>query len=166
MKKPKFRRLVLRNKWIDWFYENPLTTYNKVKEYFLPIKPKFQWSFGKLRKARILEFNSFDLTWKDKFNSPRHEYNPRIFLSLFNYIHLYVEWTLEKDPMDDMVYWEAILDWMYYGKSLQEANTNGWTQYNKETDSYESMEFVSLKEPYQTMYKNKELNNIYYESTT
>lgn len=152
----------MRNKYFDWYYENPLKMYNLVKKYFRPLKPKFQWYFGKQSKAKILEFNVFDLTWKDKYNSPRHEYNPRLFFSLFNYIHLYVEWTLG-DSMDDTVYWEAILDWMYYGKDLQEACTNGWTQYNKETDSYEPMKFVLLREPYHTMFENKELNNLYYE---
>lgn len=149
------------NKYFDFYWENPLKTYNLVKKYFRDIKPKFQWKFGKRRKAKILELNAFDLTWKDKWNSPRHEYNPHIFFSLFNYIHLYVEWTLG-DSMEDMVYWEAILDWMYYGKSLQEACTNGWCQYNKELDEYEHLIFTVLKEPYQTMYNNKELKNWYY----
>lgn len=152
------------NKYFDFYWENPLKTYNLVKKYFRDIKPKFQWKFGKRRKAKILELNAFDLTWKDKWNSPRHEYNPHIFFSLFNYIHLYVEWTLG-DSMEDMVYWEAILDWMYYGKSLQEACTNGWCQYNKELDEYEHLIFTVLKGPYQTMYNNKELKNWYYGGT-
>lgn len=152
------------NKYFDFYWENPLKTYNLVKKYFRDIKPKFQWKFGKRRKAKILELNAFDLTWKDKWNSPRHEYNPHIFFSLFNYIHLYVEWTLG-DSMEDMVYWEAILDWMYYGKSLQEACTNGWCQYNKELDEYEHLIFTVLREPYQTMYNNKELKNWYYGGT-
>lgn len=152
------------NKYFDFYWENPLKTYNLVKKYFRDIKPKFQWGFGKRCKAKILELNAFDLTWKDKWNSPRHEYNPRIFFSLFNYIHLYIEWTLG-DSMEDMVYWEAILDWMYYGKNLQEACTNGWAQYNKELDEYEHLIFTVLKEPYQTMYNNKELKNWYYGGT-
>lgn len=152
------------NKYFDFYWENPLKTYNLVKKYFRDIKLKFQWQFGKRRKAKILELKAFDLTWKDKWNSPRHEYNPHIFFSLFNYIHLYVEWTLG-DSMEDMVYWEAILDWMYYGKSLQEACTNGWSQYNRELDEYEHLIFTVLKEPYQTMYSNNELKNWYYGGT-
>lgn len=150
------------NKYFDLYWENPLKTYNLVKKYFRNIKPKFQWEFGKRRKAKILELNAFNLTWKDKWNSPRHEYNPRIFFSLFNYIHLYIEWTLG-DSIEDMVYWEAILDWIYYDKSLQEACTNDWVHYNKELDEYEHLIFTILKEPYQTMYNNKELKNWYYE---
>lgn len=151
------------NKYFDFYWENPLKTYNLVKKYFRDIKPKFKWAFGKRHKAKILELKAFDLTWKDKWNSPRHEYNPYIYFSLFNYIHLYIEWTLG-DSMEDMVYWEAILDWMYYGKSLQEACTNGWSQYNKELGEYEQLIFTVLKKPYQTMYNNNELKNWYYES--
>lgn len=155
----------MKQKYFDIYCENPLKTYNKIKEYFLPIKPKFQWSFGKLQKAKILEINSFDLTWKSKWNEPRHEYNPRVFISLFNYIHLYIEWTLDKNSMDDMVYWEAALWWMYFGKSLPEAvdKSVGWQNYNKETDSYEDMQFILLKEPWQTMYNNNDLPKIKYE---
>lgn len=151
------------NKYFDFYWENPLKTYNKVKKYFRPLKPRFKWSFGKRSKAKILKVNVFDLMWKDKYNSPRHEYNPRAFISLFNYIHLYIEWTLNDGSMEDMVYWEAILDWIYYNKDLQEACTNGWSEYNKETDSYEKMKFVLLNEPYQTAFESNALNNWYYE---
>ena len=99
------------------YYENPFKTYNKVKKYFKSIKPKFSWGFGKSNKAKILELCIYDLMWKDKYNSPRHEFNPRILLSLFNYIHLYIDFTLG-DSVTDMVYWEAIIDWVYYGKDL------------------------------------------------
>lgn len=154
------------NKYFDFYWENPLKTYNKIRNYFLPIKPKFQWTFGFRNKAKILEINSFDLTWKDKYNSPRHEFNPRMFFSLFNYIHLYINWTLGKDSMHDMVYWEAALDWIYYGKDLQQACTTGWSEWNKETQSYELMPFTILREPYHTVLKCKALNNWYYEGTT
>lgn len=159
---------MINNKYFDFYWENPLRTYKKAKEYFLPIKPKFQWSFGKSNKAKILEINSFDLTWKSKWDEPRHEWNPRCYFSLFNYIHLYIEWTIGKNSMDDMVYWEAILWWIYFGKSLPEAvkKSSGWQDYNKETNCYEDMKFVLLKEPWQTMYNNNELPKIKYESTT
>lgn len=154
------------NKYFDIYIENPFKTYNKIKRYFLPLKLKFLWGFSKGNKAKILVINSFDVCWKDKWNSPRHEWNPRIMISLFNYIHLYVDFTLDDGGITDMVYWEAILDFIYYGKSLQDACTTGWTDFNEETQSYEKMTFVMLKEPYQSQYMNNELTNIHYESTT
>ena len=107
--------------------------------------------------------NSFDILWKDKFNEPRHEFNPRIILSLFNYIHLYVDFTTG-DSMTDMVYWEAILDWIYYDKDLQEACTNHWKQYNNETSEYEYLSFRLLKDEYQKKFDNNELKNWYYKN--
>lgn len=154
------------NRYFDIYWENPLKTYNKIKKYFKPIKPEFQWSFGKRNSVSILELTAFDLTWKDKWRTPRHEFNPRIYFSLFNYIHLYISWTIGDDSMNDMVYWEAALYWLYYDKSLQESikDSMGWTQYNKSTDTYEPIVFKILKEPFQTMYENNELNNCYYEN--
>lgn len=150
------------NDYFDIYLENPFKTYNKVKRWFRPIKSKFQWSFGKGNGPIFLELKSFDVTWKDKFNEPRHEFNPRIILSLFNYIHLYVDFTTG-DSMTDMVYWEAILDWIYYDKDLQEACTNQWKQYNNETSEYESLSFRLLKDKYQKKFDNKELKNWYYD---
>lgn len=154
------------NKYFDIYIENPFKTYNKVKKYFIPLKPKFAWCFGKRNKSKILNINSFDIFWKDKWNSPRHEYNPRIMISLFDYIHLYIDFTLDDRGITDMVYWEAILDFIYYNKNLQNACAAGWSEFNEETQSYEKMTFVILKEPYQTQYINNELTNIYYENTT
>ena len=104
------------NKYFDWYYENPLKTYKAIKKYFRSIKPKFQIDWYKSNKAKILEINSFDLMWKDKWNSPRHEFNPRINISIFNRLHIYINFTINGDSMTDMVYWEAALYWLYYHK--------------------------------------------------
>lgn len=156
------------NKWFNIYWENPFKTYNKIKKYFRRIKLKFSWTFIKKKSsAKILEFNSFDLTWKDKWNSPRYEFNPRINISLFQYIHLHIELTLKEDSMSDIAYWEAALYWLYYNKSLHRAvkNATGWTQYNEETKRYEPIPFQILKEPFQTMYNNHNLPIIKYEDT-
>lgn len=159
LKKKTFQ---IRNKWFDIYIENPLKTYNKVKAYFRPLKIKGNFNIYKSNKAKILELNSYDLTWKDKFNSPRHEFNPRITLSLFNYFHLYIEWTLKEDSMTDMVYWEAILDWLYYGKDLQRACTTGWSDWNEKTQKWEKVPFVLLKEPYQNLFNKNLLTEVKY----
>ena len=95
---------MIQNKYFDLYLENPLKTYKAIKKYFRPIKPKFQWSWYKSNKAKILEINSFDLMWKDKWNSPRHEFNPRINISIFNRLHVYINFTVNGDSMSDMVY--------------------------------------------------------------
>lgn len=149
--------------YINVFWENPLKTYNKIKKYFKPIKPKFQWTFRRANDAKIFLLEAYDLMWKDKYNSPRHEFNPRIFISLFNYVHLCIHWTLG-DSMDDMVYWEAALNWLYYEKNLPTAikESTGWTQWNEETGKYEDIPFELLRDPWQKMFDNNELPKIKY----
>lgn len=156
------------NKYFDLYIENPFKTYNKIKKYFLPLKLKFVWGFGKGNKAKILVINSFDVCWKDKWNSPRHEWNPRIMISLFNHIHLYIDFTLDDGGMTDMVYWEIALNWLYYEKDLAKAVklSSGWSQYNKDTESYELMRFEVLKPKYQQLYNNNELPIIMYEGNS
>ena len=79
---------MIQNKYFEWYYENPFTTYKKIKAFFKPLTWKWTWSFRKGNAAKIFEFNSFDVRWKDKWDSPRHEVSPTITVSLFNYIHL------------------------------------------------------------------------------
>lgn len=158
---------MLQNKYFDFYFENPFKTYNKIKDYFRIIKPKFQIAWFKSNKAKILEVNSFDLMWKDKWNSPRHEFNPRILISIFNYLHIRIDFTIGEDSMHDMVYWEAALWWLYYNKPLHKAfkYSSGWSDYDEKTNSYKPMSFHILKEPWQTMYNNKQLPEITYENS-
>ena len=161
---------MLSNQYFDFYWENPLKTYNSVKHIFKPLKPEVSLYRGKGREAKILSINAFDVVWKDKYDSPRHEYNPRIEISLFNYFHWKIEFTLkDNDSINDMVYWEAILWWKCYKKNLHEAisESTGWSTYNKETDEYEPMKFKILKEPYQTLYETtNKLSNFTYENST
>lgn len=149
----------------DIFIENPFKTYNKIKKYFLPLRPKFQISFYKSNCAKILEFNSYDLIWKDKYDSPRVEFPPRIIIHLFNYIHIYISFNikckLKKDYLlTEDVYWEAALWWLYYNLDLAAAV--------KESDSWESngkiIKHYILREPYQRMYEDNNLGVIYYKT--
>lgn len=158
---------MLQNKYFDFYFENPFKTYNKIKDYFRIIKPKFQINWFKSNKAKILEINSFDLMWKDKWNSPRHEFNPRILISIFNYLHIRIDFTIGEDSMHDIVYWEAALWWLYYNKPLHKAfkYSSGWSDYDEKTNSYKPMSFHILKEPWQTMYNNKQLPEITYENS-
>lgn len=150
-------------KYFDFYLENPLKTYNKIKKYFKPLKLKWELSFGKSNKAKILEIHSYDLMWKDKYNSPRHEYSPRILINLFNYIHIYVFFNVE-DSFNDMLYWEAALYWLYYKESLQKCvDYCNYSEYEPETQQYNPKFYMPLKEPYSTIFFNKELKDIYYD---
>jgi hypothetical protein len=106
------------------------------------------------REATILAINSFDVVWKDKYDSPRHEFNPRIEISLFNYFHWRIDFTLGDDSMDDMVYWETALYWLYYDKTLGEAieEAGGWETVNPETGLREKIKFKILRDRWQKLY--------------
>lgn len=154
----------IQNNLFDIYWENPLKTYMKIKRFFLPLKPKIRCNFQYYKNcAKILEFNSFDVTWKDKYDTPRHELSPYITITLFNFIHLRVNFVADSDSLSEMVYWEAALYWLYYGKTLQDSvkEASGWSDFNKETGKYEEIPFVILQEPWQTDYNNKLLNFLY-----
>ena len=159
---------MVRNKYFDLYWENPLKTYNKIKKYFKPLKPIINIDFCKSNCAKILEINSFDVLWKDKYDSPRHERNPIITISIFNYLHIRINFNMSNKSLDDMVYWEAALNWIYYNLSLSKSidESLGWSQYNEETKEYNPIKFELLKEPWQSMYNNKTLKEIMYENTT
>lgn len=160
---------MIDNNYFSFYWENPFKTYNKIKKYFRPLKIKYQFNILEGREPKILSINTFDLIWKDKWNTPRHEFNPRIEISLFNYFHWRIYFIPEgEDSISDMVYWEAALYWIYYNEPLHIAikNSIGWSNYNKDTNEYEPMVFKILKEPWQTMYDNKQLPRIKYKDTT
>ena len=157
------------NKYFDIYLENPLKTYNKIKGYFRSLKMQCSFQRWKANEAQILSINSFDVIWKDKYDSPRHEFNPRIEISLFNYFHWRIDFTLGDDSMDDIVYWETALYWLYYDKTLSEAikEANGWSTLNKETGQYEEMTFNVLTSHWQYKYNcDQNSLNFKYEDTT
>lgn len=157
---------MIMNKYLDLYWENPLKTYNKIKKYFKPLKPVINVYWYKSNYAKILTINSFDVIWKDKYASPRHERNPIIIISFFNYLHFRIDFTVHNESLSDMVYWEAALNWLYYDFSLSKAidESVGWSQYNKEIKDYELIKFKLLREPWQSMYDNKTLKEIIYKN--
>lgn len=154
-------------KFIKCYCKNPLKTYNKIKKYFksMDLKVRFVCYYDKWC-AKIFDIYATDVMWKDKYNSPRHEHNPIIVIHLFSTFHLYIEWVAD-DGMYGTCYWEAALNWLYFNMSLNEAikDSTGWTRRNKETGKDEEIQFILLREPWQTLYNNNELPNIYYDKS-
>lgn len=75
--------------------------------------------------GRILDIKMSDVQWKDKFNSPRHERSPYIYFCLFKLIGFSINFYIPKynefgeRENGDMEYWEYLLDYLYYTKSLK-----------------------------------------------
>ena len=114
--------------------ENPFKTWWKVRKWFKFPKPSIY--FGPIVSGlpyrlpdKWIELHIYDVIWKDKYNSPSLEFTPQINLDLFKKYQL----LLTFQTRNDYIYWETILDIIYYNKSLKEAiDTNTWENYNKE----------------------------------
>ena len=114
--------------------ENPFKTWWKVRKWFKFPKPSIY--FGPIVSGlpyglpdKWIELYIYDVIWKDKYNSPRFEFTPQINLNLFKKYQL----LLTFQTSDDYLYWETILDIIYYNKSLKEAiDINTWETCNKE----------------------------------
>lgn len=66
------------------------------------------------------------LGWKDKWNSPRHEWSPAFYIFFFKW-QLCVWWLSPCGEREEK-YWEMILWWLYYSdKDIKKAEeTWGW----------------------------------------
>ena len=113
--------------------ENPLKTWWKARKYFkfpnISIRfsrAKYHFPYAsKFWQGKLLDINIHDVYWKDKYNSPRHERNPLIYICLFGrfavWIVFYKKWINEFGEIEDysIHYWEYMLDYLYYSKSLK-----------------------------------------------
>lgn len=116
--------------------ENPLKTWWKARKYFKFPRPKLKFFFNSFaianwRNSSIVDIDIHDLYWKDKYNSPRHEISPIIYFCLFGILGFTISFPITYidefgDKINyDMVYWEYLLDYLYYTKSLELRNL--WT---------------------------------------
>ena len=153
--------------WIN--LENPFKTYNKINKYFKSLKPQFYigrtWGYN----SRILDIVCYDVCWKSKWDSPRHEWDPYFKLALFNLFEFRITWSYINSSGDNesMEYWESALNWLYFNKDLQSSveDATGWQHLNPETNTWEDKKYNFLREPYQQYYDNGNLNEIYYEGS-
>lgn len=139
------------------YIENPFKTWWKVRKYFKRPKAKFyiglfQDNF-RFNTNKILDINIHDVEWKDKWNSPRHEDNPLIFISLFKYLWIYIEPSIYyydefgERKEGDLYYWEYLLDYLYYSKrfscySAWESDSQLYRSFRYETKEDGSKERV------------------------
>lgn len=125
------------SKWIDVAIENPFKTWWKARKYFKRPRLKFRSFFTSYkayrRGGRLLEIECFDIVWKDKFNSPRHEISPHISVLLFGKFGFRIDTVIyyndefgEKQN-GDMEYWEYLLKWLYYKKQRTLRCYSSWT---------------------------------------
>lgn len=79
----------------------------------------------------------YDLGWKDKFESPRHEWNPSFQIYFFKW-QFCIFWGSPIEPCDDDGYWQQILWYLYYSnKDIKKAKeTWGWIDYDTKKSTW------------------------------
>jgi len=137
------------NSYFSFIISNPFKTWWKVRKYFkMPslhfhkvgniFRKKVHTQFGDYginicpyasygRIAKIIDVYIDDVMWKDKWNSPRHERNPIIWILFFRRIGFCITFNIKyRDELGkicngDMYYWEFILNYLYYHNNLKSA---------------------------------------------
>lgn len=162
-----------RGKYFAWSFQNPFEIWWKARKYFKIPKTIIRFTYKRTPYARvdyhakILDIYIHDLFWKDKYNSPRHEYNPLIFiyilgLCIWIYPKIYKTNEFGNREDGDIYYWEYLLDYLYYTKTLK--LTDVWTSDSKiakrivkygETDEEDKWEYYKLYVPTHLFSLNK-----------
>ena len=192
-------------KWIDyniykdWFYleildlvhiniNNPFKTWWKarkknkkpsIKCHFELLKCSFPYA-NRNYIGKIIDISIQDVMWKDKYNSPRHERNPYVWICLFRLFRFEIGTRInaltETGKIEDRstFYWEYLLDYLYYSKSLKinqcweySSKVYHYTKYYSNREDGEEDQIVPYKMVIQTplfsLNKNglKEFNKLY-----
>lgn len=155
---------MIDNRYFNIFVENPFKTWWKARKYFKLPKIRIH-KIGKLfhktvhtqygdyvddglsycpygcldRLGSILSIYSSDIIWKDKWNTPRHERSPIIWLLLFKRIGFCITFSNEylgecgEVENGDTYYWEFLLNYIYYKHDLKLAllMSGPWTRSSK-----------------------------------
>lgn len=108
--------------------ENPLRTWWKVRKWFKFPKPSICF-YKDFSASKLIEFYCWDVTWTEKeYQNIRLDFSPYIELTLFKRF----SWKLTFKVPEDYVYWETIIEIVYYNKSIKEAiQDNTWKKYPK-----------------------------------
>ena len=110
-------------KWIYIRIENPFKTMWKLRGVFKPLKCYFTANIKNswfpmiwCSNPAFIHIMSVDVGWKDKYDTPRYEYPPAIWIHLFG-LNLIWYWKLKNQSyMDD--YWEQALWYLYYYRNI------------------------------------------------
>jgi hypothetical protein len=84
----------------------------------------------------------FELGWKDKFNSPRFEFNPRFEIYFFMF---YINITFVSPDTFEDIYWEMILWYLYYSdKNITKAKkTWEWSDYDTKKSTWDDKYLIN-----------------------
>lgn len=113
-----------------------IPTFNRISYFKLGSYYIFYGSPIKVRKV--------ELGWKDKFNSPRHEWSPQFHVYLFG-LQFSIFWGAPDG--DDDKYYEMILWYLHYAdKDIVKAEkTWGWVDFETRASTWRKSYVVNLR---------------------
>lgn len=127
--------MIIRKDWINinwkkYLYisiSNPKRTLNKLKGIFKPLKCYFRFSSKNWNpilwcsRPYWIQIIAQDVGWKDKYDTPRYEYAPYIWIHIFKWNFIwYWSLPLHQKYYDDE-YWEQALWYLYYNKTISQG---------------------------------------------
>ena len=123
-------------------YRNPLYHWWKMRKYFKRPKihfftRKYFYTFGCPARRDwynpIISFHTTAVGWKEKYDTPRFEWNPMVQIVFFRKYHLvwYICWNKKSSNFDEVTKnqatWEALLGMLYFNQTIKQArNSNVW----------------------------------------
>ena len=156
---------MLMSKYIYIHLVNPLKTYKKIKDKFISLK----WFFkcGKFRyppvtwcsKPALIQIISSDVGWKDKYDTPRYEWNPYIWIHLFGFNMIwYLDFPYNNYRVDQ--YWEQALWYLYYYNNISYGSDTPDIEKAKKSWPWE--DYKTGKSTWEYKYlKNENFSHIY-----
>lgn len=111
--------IYIDNRFIHISILNPFKTINKLKGIFIPLDRMFQYGinvyypFTYCPKPKKILIRCCNVMWKDKYDSPRYENPPYIWIHLFGF-NLIWWWGIKSSLLDTEDYWEQALWYLYY----------------------------------------------------
>lgn len=138
--------------WINLYLTDPLKTYKKAKKVFKPLYLYFRYGKninpeGWYANPSFIQIVFKDVSWKDKYNTPRFESSPCIWIHIYKYDFIWYWDLLEYQFMERDDYWEQLLWYLYYYNTysqglLDKPDINKareswpWTYYKSEKSTW------------------------------
>lgn len=122
-------KLYFKN-WIHISISNPFKTMKKLKGVFIPLQRRIIFGGKHIyypfiycpKPAKIL-IRCCDVMWKDKYDTPRYEGPPYIWIHLFG-LNLIFYWILVNSELENDDYWEQALWYLYYTNTISQGLIN------------------------------------------
>lgn len=125
-----------------WNFNKTILTIRKERPRFLRCK-YFKLFDYEISYGWPIKIVKYDLGWKDKFGSPRFEWNPAFQIFFFNW-QFCMWWASPVDNED--TYWEMVLWYLFYSdKDINKAkSTWGWRDYHTKESTWKD-EYLDLQ---------------------